>query len=438
MRIVGSSALFLGLVLVSGCDKSKDGPDAGPSSGEVAQRLGIDASELSVDPSDPIAPAGNLREESERFTTLEACVAERAKVDPLLGDAIRAIGYDTLFYDGCRVLHATKDRDVHACEPIVSSALRARCETLVAIARADGEGCPRVRETSVVRGRSPTCLAAATGDARLCQGEPPLQRIHCEALVMRDERRCEWLPDDQKRPGMGKRSCLRELTRLRAMLPEAKTALPPLVTPKAELEVSLGTGEIRPDDAGTPDPGDAGPTRQRFDATPEVAQGLVIFPAYARREVFDRSRLGMEIGSVSDTQPVFVASAPTRAPRLAVFVSFAKGGTDARIERLELDLPGARSHTYPGERFRGQVSITKIGDVRGAEVSFTVRGELYENRIAVSLTGTTFLRDVVTEVPTSLPSAILSAPAMREDAGVKGNPWFSRDGGGVLFRDAGP
>jgi hypothetical protein len=120
-----------------------------------------------------------------------------------------------------------------------------------------------------------------------------------------------------------------------------------------------------------------------------------------------------------------------------VFVSFAKGGTDARIERLELDLPGARSHTYPGERFRGQVTISKIGDVRGAEVSFTVRGELYENRIAVSLTGTTFLRDVVTEVPTTLPSAILAAPAVREDAGVKGNPWLSRDGGGVLGRDGG-
>lgn len=438
MRIVGSSALFVGLVLVSGCDKAKEGPDAGPSSGEVAQKLGIDASALSVDPSDPVAPAGNLREEAERFSTLETCVAERAKVDPLLGDAIRAIGYDTLFFDGCRVLQATKDRDAHACEPIVSSALRARCETLVAIARADGEGCPRVRETSVVRGRSPTCLAAATGDARLCQGEPPLQRIHCEALVMRDERRCEWLPDDLKRPGMGKRSCLRELTRLRAMLPEAKVALPPLVAPKAELEVSLSSGEARVDDAGAAEPGDAGASRSRFDATSEVAQGLVIFPAYARREVFDRSRLGMEIGSVSDTQPVFVASAPTRAPRLAVFVSFAKGGGDARIERLELDLPGARSHTYPGERFRGQVTLSKVGDVRGAEVSFTVRGELYENRIAVALTGTTFLRDVVTEVPASLPSPLLAAPHDRDSGTREPSPWLSRDAGALLFRDAGP
>src|ERR1019366_5592349 len=43
----------------------------------------------------PPAPAGDLKAEIARFTTLDACVNERARVDPIVGDALEAIGYDT-------------------------------------------------------------------------------------------------------------------------------------------------------------------------------------------------------------------------------------------------------------------------------------------------------------------------------------------------------
>jgi len=426
----------LGMVIACGalgCDKSSPSADAGgASAGELARTFGLDASALAPDPSDPIAPAGNLREEAEHFSTLEACVIERAKVDPLVGDAIRAIGYDTLFYDGCRVLQATKDRDVRACEPIVSSALRARCETLVSVARGDAESCPRVRESSVVRGRSPTCLAAASGDARLCQGETKIARIHCEALVMRDEKRCDWLPDDVQRPGMGKRSCLRELARLRALLPEAKVSLPALVTPKATLHVTLDPRETDADAGGTkPKPLDDGGADAGLDVTAEIAQGVVIFPGYARREIFDRTRLGMEIGSVSDTSPTFVAASPTRSARLALLVSFGKGGKEARVERAELDLPGARTRVYPGERFKGVATFGKLDDTRGSEVTFSFTGDFDQGRIAVKLELTTFVRDVVTLVPATLPSPLLAIPPER-DSGLMSperSPWLSRDAG---------
>ena len=434
-----TASLVLGLL---GCGKSK-ADDAGvplPTPAELAKSFGLDASALASDPSDPIAPAGNLRDEAEHFTSLEACVAERAKVDPLLGDAIRAIGYDTLFYDGCRMLLATKDRDVRSCAPIVSSALRARCETLVSIARGDVESCPRTRETSVTRGRSPSCLAAASGDARLCQGETTIPRIHCEALVMRDEKRCDWLPDDVQRPGMGKRSCLRELARLRALLPEAKVALPPLVTPKAELWVTLD-GRLKMDsDAGVEArTDDASASEVHVDATAEIAQGVVIFPAYARREVFDRTRLGVEIGAVSDLDPVFVAASPTRGARLSLFVSIAKGGKDARVERAELDMPNARAHVYPGERFKSTVTFGKVDDVRGAEVSLSLEGELDQARIKVKLEVTTFVRDVVTTVPGNLPSPLLAISPDR-DSGLlplERSPWLSRDAGAIRH-DGGP
>ncbi len=419
------------LALVSGCDKDKKDPAGGavPSTSSLAQGLGMDAEALAPEPSDPIAPAGNLREEADHFTTLEACVAQRAsKLDPLIGDAVRAIGYDTLFYDGCRTVHAAKERDPRECEPIVSSALRARCETLAAIARGDVESCPRVHEGTVAQGRSPTCLAAASGDARLCQGEPKIPRIHCEALVLRDEHRCTWLPDDALQPGMGKRSCLRELQRLRALLPEAKTGLPPLPTPKATLVLRpVEQGKLRGQD---PDAGGSalapgGLVAERtVDATAEILQGVVVFPGYARHEILDRTRLAVELGVLMEVAPGFLASSPHRGPRLGLLVSFAHGGKDARVERAELELPSSRTRVYPSERMKSTVTITRVDEQRGGELSLTFTGEL--DGVGMKLVATTFVRDVVTTVPAVMPAPLLAAtPPPEYDAGHLGSPWLT-------------
>lgn len=417
--VVAASFVALG---AAGCDRDAR-PDAGgppPSPSALARRLGLDAAALAPEPSDPVAPAGNLHEEAARFTTLEACVVERAaKLDPLFGDAVRAIGYDTLFYDGCRTIQAAKERDARVCEPIVSSALRARCETLAAIARGDVEACPRVEETTVAQGRSPTCLAAAAGDARLCAGEPKIARIHCEALVLRDEHRCEWVPDDALQPGMGRRSCLRELQRLRALLPELHTNLAPLVTPKATLTLSLSPARAGRDGGAGVDAGREPPV----DTTSDVERGAVIFPAYARREIFDRTRLAVELGDLVEPTPGFLASSPTRAPRLALLVSFAKGGADARVERAELVLPGARTRVYPGERMKSTVSVTKAEAHRGGELSLRFSGEI--DGVVMGLEVTTFVRDVVTQVPANLPSSLLATPpaAPELDAGPLAWPY---------------
>ena len=422
--LVGAVALgALGALGAAGCDKGTR-PDAGDpptSPSTLARRLGLDAADLAPEPSDPVAPAGNLREEAATFTTLEACVVERAaKLDPLFGDAVRAIGYDTLFYDGCRTVQAAKERDARLCEPIVSSALKARCETLAAIARGDADACPRVDVTTVAQGRSPTCLAAAAGDARLCAGEPKISRIHCEALVLRDEHRCEWVPDDALQPGMGRRSCLRELQRLRALLPELHTNLAPLVTPKATLRVTYGHARGGPDallDAGRNGGAELDAGREPpVDATSDVERGAVIFPAYARRDLFDRTRLAVELGDLVEPTPGFLASSPTRAPRLALLVSFGKGGVDARVERAELVLPGARTRVYPSERMKSAVTVTKLEAHRGGELSLRFSGEI--DGVTMGLEVTTFVRDVVTQVPSNLPSSLLAAtPPSDLDAG---------------------
>src|SRR5688572_18341673 len=113
------------LVFVIGaCDDKKTPPPPEPpppaNPSGMAAVLGIDASTLG-DPVDPPAPAGDLKAELDRFVNVEQCVAERSKVDPLVGDALRAIGYDTFFRDACRLLEAAKDKKRETCERIDSS-----------------------------------------------------------------------------------------------------------------------------------------------------------------------------------------------------------------------------------------------------------------------------------------------------------------------------
>src|ERR1039458_979806 len=80
----GLSALFLAL---GGCDKEPPPPKPAdpPPVASFARALGIDAGEL--EPSvDPPAPAGDLKAELAAFTTVDACVAQRAAGDPVVGD----------------------------------------------------------------------------------------------------------------------------------------------------------------------------------------------------------------------------------------------------------------------------------------------------------------------------------------------------------------
>src|SRR5438874_908997 len=102
------SIFFLLLALVA-CEDDRrktlipPTPSAPPNPSSVVDTLGLDAGVIG-EGIDPPPPAGDLKAEIERFTTLDACVAEKAKLDPLVGDALRAIGYDTFLRDACRQL----------------------------------------------------------------------------------------------------------------------------------------------------------------------------------------------------------------------------------------------------------------------------------------------------------------------------------------------
>src|ERR1700716_2985951 len=78
-----------------GCDSGaapRPVPSAVPS-GPIARMerlLHMDAGDLEPT-ADPLAPPGDLKAELDQFTTVDACVQQRARLDPLVGDAPEAI-----------------------------------------------------------------------------------------------------------------------------------------------------------------------------------------------------------------------------------------------------------------------------------------------------------------------------------------------------------
>ena len=374
-------------VLLPACDDGRkfkmtpppSASDAPASPGSVAAMLGLDAASL-VETADPPPPAGDLKADLDHFVNVETCVKERANIDPLVGDALRAIGYDTFLRDACRLLEAAKDRKRESCDRIDSSALRIRCQTWVAMIAQTQDTCPLQFEGMVHRGRSASCLAVAGKDPRLCAGEPRTgARATCEAMASREEAPCNvLLPSDAA-------SCKRELARWRGMLAAPLSGLPKLPPARGKLVVK---GE-----AGTADP--ATPTA---DLASEVARGAVV--------VTSRDRARVEIGMIGESETARIAPSPNRRPRLGIAVLFEPGATPkdpARpvLERLELEIPGEATLVHPTARCDCRITIARIDKKRSGEVTLALEGTIVSGprsyKIDVELA--TFVRDVVAEVP---------------------------------------
>ncbi len=379
------------LVVLAACDEKKPVPhEAPPNASVVAETLGLDAGALG-EGVDPPAPAGDLRAEIDRFTTLDACVAERAKVDPLVGDALRGIGYDTFFRDACRLLEAAKDKKKETCERIDSSALRKQCKAWVAMIAQAPDECPLELESVPARGRVASCVAVAAKDPRLCTAEGhSAPRATCEALVLRDEKKCDsLLPADRA-------SCRRELTRWRSLLAAPLEGLAKLPEPRGKLVVHGADGTMDP------------PTPETALA-PDLARGAVVLSGA-------RDRARVELGALGEVETLHVVGSPNRRVRVgvAVLVDRALETTaDAKptLERFELELPGEP----PLTRCECKLTQTRIDKQRGGEVSIALEGTARSGSraYAIQLEAATFVRDVVSETaggPRILPPA---HPALR-------------------------
>jgi hypothetical protein len=374
-----AAALFLAL---AACDEAPSAPkpvEPAPVA-SLARALGVDAGEL--EPSvDPPAPAGDLKAELAAFTTVDACVAQRAAGDPLVGDALEAIGYDSLVRDACRLLDAAKSQDGRRCGDIIASTLKARCEAGAAELAGRPEECPFDVPTRPELGRDAVCLALAARDASLCAGAPErTARVTCAALAAHDPEPCKKLAlrADQLR-------CARDEQRWAAVLPPAEATGREAGAPSGRVTLA----------------GDAGAFASDAFAL-DVSRGVVVL------ERLDGARF--TVGAIARSGLGFLA-APPNAPKTFAFEIVAPQDLKkAHVEHAQLDVPGHAVIDAEGSRASGlSVQVTRLERRRGGAVEVKVTG-IVGDGVEVRAEATTFVRDIVTS------SAILGLPRLG-DAG---------------------
>ncbi|MGH7282929.1 MAG: hypothetical protein ACRELY_15505 [Polyangiaceae bacterium] len=325
-------------------DAQKKAPELAASN--VAAALGIDAD--LPPPPDPTPPAGALASDVASFTTLDACVATHAKLDPLVGDALLSFGYDTFLRDACRQLDAVKARDAKKCDAVVASELRTHCRSTVAMVTSAPDECP-FPESADMGGRDATCIAVASHDARLCAAADGSDRPTCEAIALRDSSKCDGLPTTDRA------SCKRIADRLESSIDPPHSdlaALPPMIG-KLEVHAQAGTQAVVPD------------TSDLHDA---VASGVVIVTS----SIETRFSFGQT--------PTSSAYPHSVSPESKLGVGFEIDVTntpahDARLHLLALEIPGgvrldsAQVHGVP------KVKIVQLSKERLGAIEFTIDAE---------------------------------------------------------------
>jgi len=415
------SRLFLLLLLpvlacCASCDEKKPtDPSAGsaassalaPPSPSNLAALGVDASVLG-DPIDPPAPAGDLKAELERFVNVDTCVNERAKLDPLVGDALGAIGYETFLRDACRLLEAAKDKKRETCDRIDSSALRSRCQSWVAMIAQTPDQCPMQFEGLVTRGRNASCVAVAAKDPRLCAGESrTVQRATCDALVTRDPAKCDPLLPTH-RP-----LCQREVTRWKSVLAPPLEGLAKLPVVKGKLSLRGVTGTADPP---TPD----------VDISADFSRGAVVVTG--RESTLTGAgatqRLRVELGTLIESEAARIAASPQKKTRVGLAtVLESSSAKDAKqsgsIQKLELELPGEAPIVSPPSSCDCKVTTARAAKERGGEIAIVVEGTVASagKTYKMTLDLVTFVRDIVPE--NAGQTRVLPAihPLLRPDGG---------------------
>ncbi|WP_394833639.1 hypothetical protein LVJ94_44750 [Pendulispora rubella] len=364
------------VAIASGCDKRERPPHQETPSGaadpvspeRIARILGKDAAAF-VAPEEPPPNAGDLKGDLERFTQLDACVAERAAaVDPVLGDALLGMGYDMFARDACRLLEATKTRDARRCAPIEASSLRMRCEAFVAMAAGTPDACPLDVGGDRSRGRDATCVAIAARDVQLCAGETPAKRGACEALASGDEKKCG---------EADRRTCARTASRWKTMLAGASASpAPALPAPKGTLTIHGAEGTADPPQAVT-------------DLSLDVDRGIVL-----TREM---GQVRWRVGSLQELGAVPHSVSPGARPHIGFELSMARDlPGDAKVERLQLEIPGGIAIVVPPVRASLKARVTQLERRRGGGAHFVVEGTIGSapRAYAVHVEVTTFVRDV--------------------------------------------
>jgi hypothetical protein len=354
------------VVNLCACDdekKPREVEPAGPSA--IANALGIDAASLGGPLVDPEKPAGDLASDVASFTTVEACMKQRtATLDPLVGDAVDAIGYDTFLRDACRVLEAAKTRDSKKCELIDSSALRARCRAVTAMVSGDADGCPLKAPSKPDLGRDATCVAIALRSPAMCAGAQRRDRPTCEATLLKDAKKCDAIPLDELRA-----PCTRDAARFRGVV----------VGNAAITSVPQAKGTLTLHGEGKPDP-----AQPSADLEADVGSGVVV--------VLDGKKTRVSFGRLGEASATPHAVQPLDRTRLALQFT-TSSDKPIEINEATLTVPGAPQASCAAERCALTVKVDKLEPKRGGAVTLTLDGSLGGYKLHADVS--TFTRDVV-------------------------------------------
>ncbi len=364
-----SAALALVLTLAVGlaaaCDEDKPPPRRDPSPKALASALGIaDAMPLV----DPPRPAGDLKADLEGFTTIDACMKQHANLDPVVGDALGAIGYDTFLRDACRVLEAAKTRDPKKCALIDASALQRRCESIVAIVAAKPDGCPLRAKPEL--GRDGWCLAAALRSPAMCEAEEPRRRAACEAMVGRDAKKCDAVVLDEEKP-----DCTRDAARFASIIGDGEAKVTSVPKGGGSLEIHGAEGR-------------ADPAETKVDLVLDVGAGLTL--------VKEAKGVRAAFGDWGDPSLSLHAAPPLSRARFGAVLGLADDGP-AEVRELDLGVPGAAFIACPAVKCSVKVRVTKLDRTRGGAAELTIDGEVGVPPEAFKVHADihTFVRDIV-------------------------------------------
>ena len=377
--------LIAALTASFGCDRlpSRDPPDEPPRpvqhrvhqiDGDIQSLLriaGIDADVEESQPRDPVEPAGDLLRDIEQFESLQRCVETRGPIDPIVGDAIDALGYESIKRDACRVLQAAKNKNVAMCDPILSSSLRSHCAMTVAVATATVANCPLVGSN-----HDALCVALAQRDERLCAATPSYQRTLCRALLSKDTSKCN-----------NNANCQRRVERWKGLMPDKSDRI--VLGTRASVSIAPMT------DAATL----AGDT---FDLSNAIVGATVYKTA---------DTVTVTLGDESVSK--WPASAHVTTARVAMKIV----ASDQLIRQgsrnytagsigFDLSLPRYGRLSVPAEQATGHIHVDMFSTGIGGPVRFTLQtteGPSY-NRKQVSFSINTYVRDVVIIAPSDTTS----------------------------------
>jgi hypothetical protein len=395
-------ALGIAIASLTACDRRPSAAEllaAHPPPPAVPAAPIADAS----DPASPVAidppsPPGDLKGDVDAFTTLDDCVRSHSRLDPLIGDAIEAIGYDTLIRDACTVVAAAKAGDARRCNAIDVSALRERCVSTVAALAQKPDVCPWQNPDRPLLGRDAACVAIASRDPRLCAGAAEeVDRATCVAIAGRDVAACAKLARSSDRL-----RCDRGAARWRTSI----SGTPPKNTSASEGTLHLETLY-------------GGPGAD-VDFARELAGGVVL----EEQRKGARLAFGRPRGEGLDR----LVSPTDRHDEVALELEVPPSDPNksdvrlVRIERFDVVVRGVLYSLVVTPRTAGagdsslSAKVTSFERTRGGRIELSIEGVFGDGPHATKgrLRIATFVRDVVRPADVYGPSSSLSA--QRSDA----------------------